>query len=259
MQALGGQRRVQGLGDAFGGGGGIEARRAVAEIEGEGVGADAGCGADLDRARIAHRLGGLFQRGLQPLGEVGVGGDDQPRRGLDLAGQGGQRGLDGRLGELVERGGGYGLGAGQREFSRADTMIVRDRGQRRQRLLAGAGDLGQRFGLAVGDAGHGAGFARRLGGLADRLDLLGRIAPLGARHRRQHFAGGVEDRAEQELLVRRLVRTLISTPARRRRRRRRSGRSRPCWPGPWRTAPWPSGPARPRAGGPDPWSPCPRA
>src|SRR5579859_801617 len=87
VQALGGERRVQGLGDAVGGGGGIEARRAVAEVEGEGVRADAGRGADLDRAWITHSLGGLFQHGLQPLQQLRLGGDDQARRGLDLAGQ----------------------------------------------------------------------------------------------------------------------------------------------------------------------------
>src|SRR6185437_6250707 len=56
VQALGGQRGVQGLGDAFGGGGGVEARRAVPEIEGEGVRPKGGVGADLDGARIADRL-----------------------------------------------------------------------------------------------------------------------------------------------------------------------------------------------------------
>ena len=101
---LDGERRVQGLGDAFGGGDGVEARRAVPEVEGEGVGGHARCRADLDRAGIAHRLGGLFQHGLQALGEFGVGRDDKARRSFDLARQGFQGRADRGLREGVQGG-----------------------------------------------------------------------------------------------------------------------------------------------------------
>jgi hypothetical protein len=116
MEALGGQRRVQSLGDALGGGGGIETRRAVPEIEGEGVGREAGGGPHLYRARIAHCLGGFLKHGLQAVNELSVGDDDQARRGLDLAGERLQGGLDGGLREGVEGGGGDGSRAGQRQL-----------------------------------------------------------------------------------------------------------------------------------------------
>ena len=69
MQAFGGERRVQGLGDAFSGGGRVEGGLAVAEVEGEGVGPEGAVGAHHDRALEAEVAGGLFQGGLQGLGE----------------------------------------------------------------------------------------------------------------------------------------------------------------------------------------------
>ncbi len=202
MQALGGQRRMQGLGDAFGGRGGIEARRAVAEVEGEGAGRERRVGAHLDRAGIADRLGGLLEHGLQTVGELGVGGEDQAGRGLDLAGQGLQGGAHRRLRELVEGGGGDRLGAGQRQLGGTDPVGMGDLGQPRQGFAAGGRDHRQRLGLAVGDVGERPGFALGRGGLADRLDLLGGIVPLGAGRGVDHLAGRLEDRAEEEFLMR---------------------------------------------------------
>src|SRR5438093_1548654 len=103
VQPFGGERRVQGLRHAFGGQRRIEARRAVAEVEGEGVLAHGEVAAHLDGAREAGLLGGLVEPALQPLGEVGGGGDDQPGSGLDLARQRLERGLHRRLREALQR------------------------------------------------------------------------------------------------------------------------------------------------------------
>src|SRR5687768_13734453 len=96
VQALGGERRLQDLGDALGGGGGIERRAAVAEVEGEGVAGHGGIGLDHERAGVAAGLGAFLERLLQRLGEVGLGGDDQARRRRDLLRQGFDGGGQGR-------------------------------------------------------------------------------------------------------------------------------------------------------------------
>src|SRR5690606_22838653 len=85
-----------------GGGGGVEGGRAVAEVEGAAGAEVAGLRAHDDRAGVADRLGGFDQRRVQRLGEFGRGGDHQSGSGLDLAGQGLQRGLRRRLREALE-------------------------------------------------------------------------------------------------------------------------------------------------------------
>ena len=202
MQAFGGQRGVQGLGDALGGGRRIEGRRAVAEVEGEGVGCEAGVGPDNYRALVAARGSGLFQHRLQPLGQFGIGGDHQARGGLDLAGEGFKGGADGSFREAVEGGRGDGAGAGERQLRRTDPMGVGDLCQSGQGLTARGDDRGERVGLTRGDAGQGHALALGPGGLADHLDFVGGVGPLRPRRGEGDIARVVEDGVEAEFGMR---------------------------------------------------------
>src|SRR5579871_5898669 len=69
VQALGGERAFEGLGDAPCGGGRIERGRAVAPVEDEGGAGELGVVAHHDLAGVADRLGGLGDRGGGPLGQ----------------------------------------------------------------------------------------------------------------------------------------------------------------------------------------------
>ena len=105
---------MQCLGDAFGGGSGVVGSLSVPEIQGEGVRAHISVGSDDHRALEPKVPGGLFQGGGKGGSKGWVGGHDEAGLGLDLLGQGLERGAGWRVRKPGQSCIGDGLGAGQR-------------------------------------------------------------------------------------------------------------------------------------------------
>lgn len=201
VQPFGGERRFQGRSHTCGRRGRIERGRAVAEVERECGRSDAGRGTNLDGAAIADRLGGLLERRLRSLGQIGADRHDEARGGFDFARQALQGRLDRSLRELGEGGVGDRAGAGQGEFGRTHAMFVRDPCQLGQGLTDAAGDLREGLGLEGGHRGQGLALTLGEGLGAEHLDLVGGEQALGPLGGVGDVAGVVEHRVETEFLM----------------------------------------------------------
>src|SRR5215472_4081702 len=137
VQALGGERAFQGLGDAQRGAGRIERRRAVAPVQHERGGGKIRIVAQDDLSGIADRLGGLGEGGLQPFLLAGRYRKHELWRRFHFARQRRQRRAQRRVRKPFAGGVGDLPRASQRELRGADAVFVRGRGQQRQRGFGG--------------------------------------------------------------------------------------------------------------------------
>jgi hypothetical protein len=151
-----------------------------------------------DLAGKADRLGGASSAACRRSTRSG-GADHQLRMGLDLARQALEGGDGGRFGKAFEGGAGDLAGAGQRQLGRTGPVVVGHRGQGAEAAARRLADLRQGLGDGLLGADDGRLLTLGEGLLADRLDLLGREAALGARRLVGDAAlvveGGVEGEA----------------------------------------------------------------
>src|SRR5471030_497355 len=144
VQAFGGERAFQRLGHAHGCAGGIEGGGTVAPVEHEGGGGQRRLGPGDDLARITDRLGGLGQRGLQPLQQRRRRAQREAGRRFHLAGERGEGCLQRRFGEALAGRVGDLPGAGERQLRRAGAVVMGGGGEGRQGGAGGVGEIRQR-------------------------------------------------------------------------------------------------------------------